>query len=77
MSAVWVTRLRRTIDNGTCTLAALDGALRMRALTDEEHAELVAYWHEVNDEPEVPVEPEPTDPDTDSEQSDTPTVNEP
>lgn len=56
MSAVWVTRLRRTIDNGTCTLAALDGALRMRALTDAEHAELTAYWHEVND---PPIEPDP------------------
>ena len=76
MSAVWVTRLRRTIDNGTCTLAALDGALRMRALTDEEHAELVASCHEVTAPPVDEPPTEPTDPDTDGEQSDTPAVNE-
>ena len=67
MSAAWVIRLRRTIDNGTCTLAALDGALRMKALTAAEHEELTAYWHEVNDPP-VEEPEEPTDPEVPGDQ---------
>jgi len=59
---VFYDALKRTIDNGSYAAMysdtiALDNALARKLLTQQEHDDLVTYWHEKNDPPVV--EPEP------------------
>lgn len=51
---VFYDALKRTIDNGTYAAmyddtVALDNAMTRKLLTQQEHDDLVAYWHEKYD----------------------------